>query len=94
MFRTKSNSAMMSSISNLVLSVKVVSFCSLVLIIFIVLGVGVLVKRDTTTWEVKMSSSCRVIDYSSTARCLEFLTWCCVSPAIGPRRSARIRDTL
>ena len=41
------------------------------LIISIVLGIGVLVKRDTSR-DVKMSSSCRVIDFSSTARCLEF----------------------
>ena len=40
---------MMSSISSLVLSVKVVFFCSLVLIIFIALAIGVLVKRDNIT---------------------------------------------
>ena len=85
---------MMSSISSFVLSVKVVSFYSLVLIISIVLGIGVLVKRDTKSWDLNISSSCRVIDFSSTARCLEFLTWCFVSPTIGPRRSARLRDTL
>ena len=85
---------MMSSISNLVLFVKVVYFCSLVLIISIVLGIGVLVKRDTTSCDVNISSSCRVIDFISTARCLEFLTWCCVSPTIGPIISARLRDTL
>ena len=94
MFRTKSNSAMMSSLSSLVLSVKVVSFCSLALIISIFLSVGVLVKRDTTSWDVNMSSSCRVIDFSSTARCFELLPWCCVGPTIGPRRSARLRDTM
>ena len=59
----------------------------------LVLGIGALVKRDTS-WDVKMSSSCRVNDFSSTARCLEFLTWCCVSPTVGPRRYARLRDTL
>ena len=85
---------MMSSISSLVLSVKVVSFCRLVLIISLVLSIGVLVTRETTSWDVKISSSCRVIDFSLSARCLEFLTWCCVSPTIGPRISAKLRDTL
>ena len=69
MFRTKSNGAMVSSISSLVLYVKVVSFCSLALIISIVLGIGVLLKRDTTSQDVKMSSSGSVIDFSSSARC-------------------------
>ena len=93
-FRTKSKSVMMSSISSLALSVMVVSFCSLVLIISIVLGISVLVKRDTTSWNVKISSSCRVIDFSSTARCLEFFTWCCVIPVIGPIRLRCLYDTL
>ena len=92
-FRTKSSSAMMSSISTLVLSVKVVLLCSLVLIISIILSIRVLVKRDTISWDIKMASSCRVTDFSSSARCLEFLTWFYVSPTLGPRRSARIRDS-
>ena len=96
MFRTKSNNDITSSISSFVLSVKVVSFCSLVLIISVVLSlsIGMLVKRDTTSWDVNILSSCRVIDFSLSARCLEFFTWCCVSLTIGPRISARLRDTL
>ena len=44
-FRTKSSSVTMSTISNLILSVKVVSFYSLVLIISIVLGICVSEER-------------------------------------------------
>ena len=49
------------------------------------LGIGVLVNRDTISCEPKQSSASSSIPCGSSAKCLEFLTWCIVSPLMIPR---------
>jgi len=51
--------------------------------------IGVLVNKDTTSWEFKISSLSSVISARVCARCLEFLTRCSVLPTTHERMSAR-----
>jgi len=57
-------------------------------------SIGVLVKRDTTSWEMNISSSSTMIDSMSLARSLELFKWCSLLPTIGANMSARAREVL
>ena len=64
----------MSFASKLVLSFRVVSANSLSLMISIACLMGVFVNKDTTSWELKISSSVSLTPSIYSARCFEFLT--------------------
>ena len=63
---------------------SLLSFPSLLQIIYNACSTGILVKRETTSCELNISSSLLMVPFMYVVKSFEFLTWCLVVPNKGP----------
>ena len=83
MFKKKPSSSRMLSADMVVLLGSSASCSNFFLMMSSADGTGIEVNNAVTSYDVMHSPSSNFISFSSSANCLELLTWCCEQPISG-----------